>query len=75
MISYSYYKDILTVHNTLDAQLIPVLFNPQIETVFEFYEFDVNLPINSVLGLKNMIMFFLDEPVPPLRAFINSLLK
>lgn len=41
---------------------------------FEFYEFDVNLPINSVLGLKNM-MLFLDEPVPPLRAFINSLLK
>lgn len=43
--------------------------------VFEYYELGVNLPINSALGLKNMIMFFLDEPGPLLRAFINSLLK
>lgn len=39
---------------------------------FEFYEFDVNLFINSVFGLKNM-MLFLDEFVFLLCVFINSL--
>lgn len=38
--------------------LFYLIFKLKYGKVFEYYEFGVNLFINSVFGLKNMIMFF-----------------